>query len=225
MIIFDGDYGRIFRQLKDEKEKVLYYLEKNKPKARKAILGFKTIPAWYTDTITFPKTRNTYLLYYYCLRRSELNDVGFTGCPLILNDNKGRLIAINYRHMKVKGDGHDEVIWALQVYSGHFFSRYRERMGLSSSLSVNDVIATFFGRNAGYFYALDYNEIVLDKNKYKSNSAWAVDDGVLLSEEMDLGDFWVYKHNTFLSRNELKSDQMKATPERSELRHTALMYK
>ena len=114
--------------------------------------------------------------------------------------------------MRVTGDGHDERWDCLQVYDGHFFSRFRERMKLSSTLSTNEVIATFFGRNGGYFTKLNYEDIVLKKNRHKGNSAWGVDDGVILSEEHNMGRFWVFIHNTFLSWPDLKPSQADATP-------------
>lgn len=225
MILCTDDYPRIFEQMQDEREKVRYYLHKNRKKIDKKLRQTRTVPVWHCETLTMPKTRNTYLLYYYAMTWKEvMHGECFVGAPLLLTDNDGHRIAILHRKMRAHGPGVDETLEELQVYSGHFFSRYKERMHLDRNLTPNEVIATFFGRNGGYFAKLPYDQMVLEKNRSKSNCAWGIDDGVTLAEETDMGRFLVVKHKTFLSRAELKPGQDDATPSQYDMRAACLIH-
>ena len=228
MILSTDNYQRIYDQLRDEREAVRYYLRKNERFMEKRMRSARTVPVWCCDTITMPKTSNTYLLYYYALTWNEIRGgTCWSGAPLLVNDENGHRVAIMLRHMMERDtETKEEIPYdTLQVYSGHFFSRYRERMNLPDRLSVNDVIAFYFGRNEGYFAELDYNQLVLEKNRHKGNSAYGIDDGVTLAEVtvLDSG-VRVFKHNTFLSRRELKGNQVGATPSQDHLRAASLAW-
>lgn len=228
MILSTDNYQRIYDQLRNEREAVRYHLRKNEKYMEKRMRSARSVPVWCCDTITMPKTGNTYLLYYYALTWNEIRGgTCWNGAPLLVNDENGHRVAIMLRHMMERDtETKEEMSYdTLQVYSGHFFSRYRERMGLPDRLSTNDVIATFFGRNEGYFAELDYDEFILEKNRHKGNRVYGVDDGVTLAEVtvLDSG-VRVFKHNTFLSRNELKGQQVCATPSQDRLRAASLAW-
>ena len=96
-------------------------------------------------------------------------------------------------------------------------------MSLPDTLSGDDVIATYFGRNGAYAVNLNYNEMVLEQNRHKGNSAWAVEYGVTLSEIMPAGEeLMVFQHNTFLSRKDLKENQAEEMPLTTEMRNLCL---
>ena len=106
MILGSDTYERIFRQMVDEKDKVRYYVEKNKLKIDKKLRSTLEVPIWYCEPITLPMTHNTYLLYYYALTWEEVKAGScFSGAPLILNNDKGERMAILLRKMRVTGDG------------------------------------------------------------------------------------------------------------------------
>lgn len=226
MILSTDNYRRIYDQLMDEREKVRYYLRKNTKKMDRLLRDAESVPVWYCETITMPRTNNTYLLYYYAATIGEvMTGSCWSGAPLIMNDENGHRVAIMLRGMAEKNPitNSETKYMSLQVYSGHFFSRYRERMGLSDKLSTNEVITAYFGRNEGYFAELDYEKIVLEKNRHKGNSAFGIDDGVTLAEVTRLdGGLVVFKHNTFLSRRELKDSQYDATPSKDTMRMMSL---
>ena len=226
MILSTDNYQRIYDQLRDEREAVRYYLQKNEKHIEKRMCSARSVPVWYCGTITMPKTSNTYLLYYYAANWNEVKSGSYwRGAPLLINDENGHRVAIMLRAMSERDTAtKTEMAYdTLQVYSGHFFSRYRERMSLPDSLTTNDVIAFYFGRNEGYFAELHYDQIVLEQNRYKGNKAYGIDDGVTLAEVsvLDSG-VRVFQHKTFLSRNELKGNQVAATPSQDKLR-TAMM--
>ena len=198
--------------MRDEKEQINYYILKNAKKVQKEFYYSQKLPCWIYKTITLPKTNNTYLIYYYAMNRREC-DTGscFIGSVLLLNDNEGRRWAIalrTFREIK-KNLG---IIDSLQIFTGHFFSRYKERYPYMKDLPTLDLIATFFGRNGGYFAELDYDELVLKKNRQENGSAWGVDDGITLginsNTELPNGKLlYVTQHNTFISREMLKENQ------------------
>lgn len=226
MILSTDNYQRIYEQMLDERERVRYHLQKNAKKMDKLLRSARTVPVWYCETLTMPKTSNTYLLYYYALNRGEVVSGSYwKGAPLLVNDENGHRVAIMFRKMKECRVGTNKEVpyESLQVYSGHFFSRYRERMNFPSNMTTNEVVTSFFGRNEGYFAKLDYDQFVLEQNRHKGNRAFGVDDGVTLAEEtiLDSG-VRVFKHKTFLSRRELKSSQERATPSQDEMRMMGL---
>lgn len=228
MILCTDNYQRIYEQMRDERDRTRYYLQKNSKKMERLLRDAKRAPVCYCETITMPKTGNTYLLYYYSLTMNEIMSGScWSGAPLIMNDQDGHRVAIMLRSMTERDTKTKEETPydSLQVYSGHFFSRFRERMNISSSISTNELIAAFFGRNEGYFAELEYDKIVLEKNRHKGNSAFGIDDGVTLAEvsRLDSG-LVVFKHNTFLSRMELKASQEAATPSQDAMRRMSLAW-
>ena len=228
MILSTDNYQRIYEQMLSERERTRYYLQKNSKKMDQMLCSAKSVPVWYCETITMPKTNNTYLLYYYAATKGEvITRSCWSGAPLLINDENGHRVAVMLRKMTESDPmaKTETKYMSLQVYYGHFFSRYRERMKLPDSLSTNEVITAYFGRNEGYFAELDYDKIVLEKNRHKGNSAFAIDDGVTLAEvtRLDSG-LVVFKHNTFLSRRELKDSQEDATPSKENMRMMALAW-
>lgn len=216
MIIYDEDFAMIYRQMHSERERVDYYLRKLQRKALN-YLSKTPAPCQYTETITFPDTKNTYLLYYHCSNEYErIHGSCFFGNLLLLNDKDGhriaiRLMTISERTGKIQGKRD-----TLQVFTGHFFSRYRERFSDLGGLQTNEFIAAFAGRNMGYMYQLDYKKMVLKKNWEKNGCVWGVEDGFLFGENSweDMGVYGkvlVVKHKTFLSERDLKDDQYAET--------------
>lgn len=228
MILSTDTYQRIYEQMNDERDRVLYYLRKNEKKVFKRYRQTRDLPVWYCETIHLPKTHNTYLLYYYAESEMEIRDEAcWYGAPLLINDEHGHRMAVLLRTMIERDEktGKEESYDTLHVYSGHFLSRYRERMRLPDTLSTDELIATYFGRNQGYFASLDYDQFVLEKNRHKCNCAFGIDDGVTFADETILeSGVRVLKHNTFLTRKELKGEQVDAMPSLGEMRASALAW-
>lgn len=139
MIIFNGDYDRIYRQMLDEDAKVKYYIDKLQGGIVKKFRQQRTFPIWHYEQITLPKSNNTYLIYYYVKDAVEANRMfnHFWGALLLLNTNNGNRVILSLREVtlrELKIDTlqlKDHETHELQVYSGHFFSRYRERVNYS----------------------------------------------------------------------------------------------
>ena len=212
MIIYDEDYTRLYKQMRDERERVEYYLRKGQKKALRT-LSETPAPCYYYEKVKFSDTNNTYLLYYYC--RNEYNRKHGTciyGNILMTNTRDGkriavRLMTISEKTGRVKGKRD-----TLQIFTGHFFSRYRERFFSDDSKSTDEMITIFAGRNLGYMYELPYKDMVLEKNQTEKGCVWAMDDGFSFGENewMDMGVYGkvlVVNHKTYLSEDDLKDDQ------------------
>lgn len=229
MILFDENYEKIYRQMLNEKEKVSYYLHKNEDRIFKKYKQKPELPVWYHETIVMPGSNNKYLLYYYCLKYAEVHDkVCYCGSVLLTNNNDGKLLAMALRRMKtsITKDNKRYIIDTIQVFDGHFFSRYRERMKFHDSMSTHDIIASFFGRCGGYFTKLNYDEMTIENHKGKGNSCWGIDDGITFANEqfVNVGSFtlMVVNHNTFLPRSMLKEDQVTNSYTQEEMRSQCL---
>lgn len=216
MIIYDEDFKTIYRQMHDERERVDYYLKKCQKRALRYLASHKA-PCQYTETVTFPDSKNTYLLYYQCTTELERRSGScFFGNMLLLNDKDGHRIAIRLLTFSERSGKLTGKYDSLQVFNGHFFSRYRERFSCLGGLQSTEFIAAFAGRNMGYMYQLDYEKMVLPENKTPNGCVWGVEDGFLFGENHweDMGVYGkvlVVKHKTFLSEQDLKDDQYAET--------------
>lgn len=216
MIIYDEDFQRIYKQMHDERERVDYYLKKHQRPALKT-LAKTPAPCYYSAQVTFDDTKNTYLLYYYCANEHERRKGNcFYGSLLLLDGKDGHRIAIRLMTISERTGAFPGKHDTLQVFTGHFFSRYRERFSSFGGLGTSALIVTFAGRNLGYMCKLDYEKMVLEKNRTPNGCVWGMDDGFSFGENewIDMGVYGkvlVVKHKTFLGEDDLKDDQYAQT--------------
>lgn len=222
MILCDTDYADIYRQMSVEKAKVEYWKFKDSKKVLRSFKHSPTVPVFHYEIKTMPDTNNKYLFWYYALTRAECErEVCYAGAVLLLNDQNGKRVAICLKTLS-EMNYPDTEIDSLQIYSGHFFSRYKTRYPYLEDTDPIGLMVQFFGRNGGYMCEVDYNEFCLEKDRKAHGSAWGMDDGVTLAskEWIDVGNtkIFVTKHHTFLSRKELKPDQLAVLPSQDEMR-------
>lgn len=222
MILYDEDYANIYRQMSEEKIKVEYWKTKNTKKILKQFKRSPTVPVFYHEIRTMPDTNNKYLLWYYASTRNECEkETCYAGAVLLLDDKDGKRIAICLKTLSEMNHP-DWNIDSLQIFSGHFFSRYKQRYPSLKDTDPIGLMVQFFGRNGGYMYEVDYNEFTLEKSRKPHGSAWGMDDGVTFASKkwIDIGStkIFVTKHHTFLSRKELKPNQLAVLPSQSEVR-------
>jgi len=225
MILADNDYVTIVEQMKDDAEKVLYYVNKEDAKALRKFKKERSYPQWTYSLVTLPDSRNQYLLWFYALNKKEVQDNYFWGGScLLVNDKDGKRIVYRYRPQKDTDTG--DVIESLQVYNGHFFSRYKERMKLSDDLNAYEVMTIFFGRNALYLYGLNNEKVMKKPEKYKDAMAYRIDDGVIFGSESYVpyknDELHVMLNNTFLSSDILKQSQKENIPGQIKARSVVL---
>ena len=216
MILADSDYPTIYKGIKSELDKVAFAVKKEEGKAKKIFYNSATFPCCHNTTYTVPSSQNKYLIWYYCHNPKEAQFCTYYyGFSLLLTDSDGKQFAVLCRPYKNKERKREE---SIQVFSGHFFSRYRERMKLGNKMSTYDLMTFFFGRNVPYMGKLDWKELTVKPEHYKdSPSAWRIDDGVTFAAEYQLTldngkSLHVTKHNTFLSESVLKNEQKPHVP-------------
>ena len=230
MILSDMDYPTIFKQMYEESEKVEYYEKKMLPKVASLKSGKYIEPYYFYDIVTIGKTNNTYLLYWNISDPQQFYLDGCTakdkyclhGNVLLIKDDKGQQHAIAYKNYKaVVVNNNTQRMHGLNVYTPHFFSRYRERFEQPAEYTATDLIAVFSARNLNYTYGLDYNEMVLEKDRIKNGYAGAISDGVVLGEQFftTAGDkqLFVVKNKTFLGNKNLKKNQSGNVPTKDEI--------
>lgn len=228
MILYDSTDAEIYLAMKEELPKVAYYVSKEEKNAFKCFRDAKKFPALYHKMYTVPSSMNKYLVWYYAMTFDEYKSATYYyGNALIINDHKhpDKWKAVACRRQRLPDK---KPVESLQIYTGHFFSRYRERVLLDGFPKVNDVVTTFFGRNVAFQYRLEFEKLNINYEKYhfKNGAAWRIDDGVTLGEEewitVNGKDVHVVKHNTFLSQSILKDGQKDYVPSRKETRQTIM---
>lgn len=225
MILADDDYLTIARLMKEDREKVLFYIQKEDTKVGKRFAKEYKFPQWSYSFYTVPDSRNTYLIWFYALNKKEVIDNYFwNGSCLLLNSSDGKRYAYCLRPQKDVDTA--EKFDSIQIYSGHFFSRYKERMKLPASLNEYEVMTTFFGRNILYFYGLKSDKVMKKPEKYKDAMAYKIDDGVIFGSEQWLpyknGQLLVMNNKTFLSNDILKENQKENMPSQRDARDTVM---
>jgi len=211
MILPGTSPDEIFRAMMREQEKVVYATNKIINKAKKAFFRCNRFPYIYTELYTVPDSKNTYLLYYYSdSKEAAMYDAVHTGNVLLVNEDNGSRSV--YRIRKFSDVMAEKSIFEkrydlLTHFTGHFFSRYRERGGISNEYSPLELIGLYFGRN-GYFEAKLYEDnVVKFPDKYKDCAAFQVRDGIIFGSEETRDNLFYMINRTFVSHSMLKDNQ------------------
>lgn len=210
MILENTPYKVIIKTMHEEREKVRFFVEKESNKICK--MHYRDSLVYYS-TYTHPVSKNTYMFWggkivtpaYF----QKIGNKNFrAGSCLMINHSSGERSVIS---LGKKNLGTGEVVDAMIIYTGHFFSRYRERAGYPSSIPTNELISTYFIRNCEYI-PLDYEQV--SKRKMDGGVAAQNYDGISLGTECLIEEdgykFYVLKNNTFLPKTLLKENQENA---------------
>lgn len=214
MILADSPPEVVFKTLEDEKPKILYALEKYERRAYKDFLQTKRFPFVWCDTYTVPSSHNTYLIWYYADNKKTAAVRTYNGTALMLDDSKGnKLFYLRRTFSEVDDDARriPETKYVLHMYTGHFFSRYRDRFDVKSVYKGNEIPALFFGRNVLCEAKLYEDMVVKRADKYKDCAVYQVRDGITFGSEttFNVGSREVLSivFKTFVSFDMLKEQQ------------------
>lgn len=221
MILSNTDEITIFNTLAKEQEKVDYAVRKAFNKAKSNFFKCNRFPYVYTELYTHPESKNTYLIYYYAdSKKAAMYVTVHSGGVLLVNEDNGNRSVYRIRLFTdvVKENSiYDEEFDSLSHYTGHFFSRYRERAKVSSDYNTLEGIAIFFGRNSRFDAKLHENEVIKFPEKYKNCVAYQIQDGVTFGSEYKKGNILCVEYKTFLSSSELKENQMEHVMQTNDL--------
>lgn len=193
------------------------------PKMAKQFKRGGHFPAWKWAEYTHPKSRNHYLISFYAPTASQA-DNPIVKYVAFLDEDHQRIIA-QWGCWMYRKRGSLENIATRYVgyYSGHFFSRYRERVWKDAEMTNNELICRYFSRNSNTI-PLELNENI--QRNYKeygelAKYAFQVTDGTCFirhwneGEETSIGqqdcDFVsVVLYYTFVSGSMMSESQNKA---------------
>lgn len=117
------------------------------PKIVKQLNREKKFPAWKWDEYIHQESKNRYLISFYApsiikANKPSVNYLAF------MNDGNQTVVIQWGCWMYRKRDSLDLIATRyVGYYSGHFFSRYRERFWHNSEMSNNELICRYFSRN------------------------------------------------------------------------------
>ena len=217
MILSNSSYPDIYQQMCAEREKVAFAVRKVKNKAKR-IFSRRPVPAFLKEEYVVPASKNRYLIFAYAMTEREVNHDSFS-CKAVLSltryDGRRELISLTTQNLfrEEKKTGCEDF---LQIFTGHFFARYRERSMLQArSTDPDGVAAIFFGRNSGFFQMLPFERLTLRAKDYPNGFAIQFNDGVSFGSDHSFTlpsgkNVNVFKHNTFISSSELKETQEKS---------------
>lgn len=221
MILSYTPYGLVLKTMQGEAEKVDFFMRRTAAKAKKSFerrqLFSDGFPFYYHETYTVPGSRNTYLVFYEALDRNDIRSGGFyCGSCLLVNDDNGKQSVYQLTRARSRTATTDEIATFINIYTGHFFSRYRERHLWGSEISTHELIVRYLCRNKFFMAGLEFEKLNLNANKYPNGSASQVFDGVVFITEKDLsGEIghpaMAVRFNTFLGKHILQESQQDAT--------------
>ena len=215
----------MYDHLGEDREKVKIREEYFLPKAIKELKIAKRFPAckWYEYTV--PESKNKYIIFYYAESRIAINRPNVGNFCLVYDNRNRYVIKWGARTYSRTKDGPLMFIREIQVYTPHFFERYRDRGLKDSSLCINDVVCAYLSRNKEAV-PIEMNEKInrhLEKYGAGAKYGYRVRDGfcfafsnVQITKSKD-GDTNKDKHEalyvvykTFMNESNMKENQLLA---------------
>lgn len=224
MILPDTTYTKIFEVMSSEEEKVAFFIQKEEKKFIREILKKKNnYPRIHTAYYTIPSSRNRYFIWLY-LPPIVQNEI-YYGSSLVLEQENGERRFINLRSYRPVENGVQTatVKEGIEIISGHYFSRYRERFHIDEKVSTEEMMAGYYGRNVGFLANLDMDRMNPNADKYENAVAWQLNDGIsygsLHEETLPNGKIIeIIEQKTFISMEMLYQHQIDSSMSPKEMK-------
>ncbi|MDD6001395.1 MAG: hypothetical protein PUC50_04280 [Bacteroidales bacterium] len=215
----------LFNNYLQDKEKIFYWIEKNKPKIIKTFATTYSFPKYYVEDYKHTISGTDYLLLYYQQKpKSDLQIDFMATCSL---ENKKFFISFRYCPDVNKKEKKCTALPKINLYNGHFFERFKERYLKDESLLIKDIIGKYFAQLTTINCLEINDEIIKDwKEKYGDFSAiFYTNLGVCLGnnsicqppnlpfEKGKANEVVVHEYKTFLSFDMLSEKQKEAIKE------------
>lgn len=214
MILATMNAAEYLREFIRDSDKVNFFLRSREKKARKAFRDTFRYPKIYREDYVVPASGNRYVVYYYADRAEAERKMNVNGFFYVGDRNVGGQKEIYQLRMKHSG------MISIDIYTVHFFQRYRERVLREGSRSFYDDVVTFLGRTG---FLLPYpNTQAFNRNTdrtYDPNNeqiACSTMDGIIYGEAaMHRGRtpeevICVVTYRTIVPRSMLKEEQLEA---------------
>ena len=160
------------------------------PKMAKHFKKERRFPAWKWAEYTHQQSHNRYLICFYAPTPAHADspDVNFLA---FLEEDRQRIV-IQWGCWMYRKHGSMDAIATRYIgyFSGHFFSRYRERIWKNVDMSFNELLCRYFSRNIATI-PLELNEDI--QRNYKeygelAKYAFQVPDGTCFIRHWNEGD-------------------------------------
>ena len=206
-----------------DQEKLVIRANTLMPKISKQFKRDNKFPTWRWAEYTHQESHNRYLITFYApslefADKPEIHSVAFM-------EADGQQIVVHCGRWMYRKRGSTEIYQTRYVgyYSGHFFSRYRERIWKGTSITRNELICRYFSRNIATI-PLELNQNI--QRNYKeygelAKYAFEVPDGTCFIRHWNEGDettigqencnfISVVLYCTFVNRGMMSKSQNKA---------------
>lgn len=208
MILFDTPYDEVIRTMLDEWEKVDYAIRKayarslKRNSIRNRILLPPTAPK--IEKYTVPASNNTYSIVI-----NYENDVAEAWGFLKSNGDWGHRKVYVLQKNGARCDEPRSAPWTLDIYTGHFLSRYRER-SCAGDWHGDELVARYLARNKKHGIAIPASFVnpAIDDDK---QTAIIVDEGVCFGESrketVNGMPVYINENRTFIHKDKLFQEQ------------------
>lgn len=145
MILFDTPNETALKVMLSEWEKVCYFVRKTDDKVKKHFQSLKPGQLHlFIQKYTIPTSKNT----YYVISRKDFDDNINTWTYLKAYGESGKTkFYILRRNVIGKAEElFEKPVWILDIYTGHFLSRYRQRTGATEK-STDELFIQFLQQN------------------------------------------------------------------------------
>ena len=218
----------IFNNYLQDRTKVYYWIEKNKPKVMKGFSKILSFPKYYIEDYKHTVSGVDYLLLYYQQKpKSDLQTDFIATCSL---ENKKYFIAFRFCTDINKKEKTCKAVAKIDLFNGHFFERFKERYLKNDNMSIKDVIGKYFSHLTTLNYLEINDEIINDWNtKYgEFSTVFYTNLGICFGNNSicqppnlpfikgKANEVVVHEYKTFISFDMLTEQQKKALKEEGE---------
>ena len=160
------------------------------PRISKQFKKEKKFPAWKWAEYTHQQSHNKYLICFYSQTQAQADDPDVNYLAFL--ETKNQRIVVQWGCWIYRKQGSLEAIATRYIgfFSGHFFSRYRERIWKDVDMSYNELLCRYISRNI-ITIPLELNKDI--QRNYKAygdfaNYAFKVQDGTCFIRSWNEGD-------------------------------------
>lgn len=228
MLLSSMTYKEMYDCLAADLEKIKIKKEYLLPRVVKELKKEMRFPAWRYYEYTIPASGNKYVIFFYADNKFSVQNPK-TDYFCLAYDDDGRNVIKWGARCFVPDGGEMMLLREIQLYTTHFFARYKERWLNKEprykdiSLNANDIACIYLSRNQDNAMPIEMNDEInrrLDKYGGGAMYGYRVRDGFCFtqtdmqlvksedSKERPIAQYVVYK--TFMNESDMADTQLSA---------------
>ena len=190
MIVPSMSNLEIWKAISSDREKINIKIDSLLPKIVKAMKKERKFPAFKWEEYEHQGSKNKYLIGFGALSAEQADRPSTKVLTFLHEENQKMVVAWGYWPYRKFGSQDRYYVPYIGYYSGHFFSRYRERIWNDSVMSYNELLCRYFFRNQ-VTVPIELNKDI--QKKYQeygefSEYAFQVHDGTCFLKQWSEGD-------------------------------------